>query len=109
GEAYRAALADFQAIGARLGAANTLSSMGQLALVEGRKVEADQLLAQAVNIYKAIGSRYSVPAQIGNYAWTLLRVGRKEEARPYFLQAAELFDEIGFHDYADRNRRAAGA
>ena len=109
GEAYRAALADYEAIGDRLGAANTLSSMGQLALVEGRKAEADQLLAQAVNIYKAIGSRYSVPAQIGNYGWTLLRVGRKEEARPYFLQAAELFDEIGFHDYADRHRRAAGA
>ncbi len=109
GEAYRAALADFQAIGDRLGAANTLSSMGQLALVEGRKSEADQLLTQAVGIYKAIGSRYSVPAQIGNFGWTLLRVGRKEEARPYLLQAAELFEEIGFHDYANRHRRAAGA
>jgi hypothetical protein len=83
--------------------------MGQLAVIEGRSTEADQLLVQAIGIYRVIGSRYSVPAQIGNYGWTLLRAGRKEEARPYFLQAAELFDEIGFHDYADRHRKAADA
>lgn len=109
GEQYRAALADFQAIGERLGAANTKSSMGQLALIEGRKAEADQLLAEAIAIYRAIGSRYNVPAEIGNFGWTLLRIGRTTEARPYLLQAAELFDEIGFHDYADRHRRVAGA
>jgi tetratricopeptide (TPR) repeat protein len=109
GEQYRAALADFQAIGERLGAANTKSSMGKLALIEGRKAEADQLLAEAIAIYRAIGSRYSVPAAIGNFGWTLLRIGRTTEARPYLLQAAELFDEIGFHDYAARHRRVAGA
>ena len=99
----------YREIGARLGEANTLSSLGQAALAAGDQAEADVLLEQALNIYRFIGDRYSIPAQIGNYGWTLRRLGRPQEARPYLRQAAELFDQIGLPEYAERHRRAAEA
>jgi len=68
---------------------------------------ADELLQEAVSLYRAIGSRYSVPAQIRNFGWELRRLGQPERARPYLLQAAKLFEQMGLMDYAERHRRAA--
>ncbi len=59
GEAYRAALADFQAIGDRLGAANTIDSMGELAEAQGQWQAARDLYATALQIYRAIGDSYA--------------------------------------------------
>ncbi len=65
--------------------------------------KAEELLEQALIIYRAIGDRYSVAAQIGNFGWTLLRLGALDRARPYLFQAAELFENMGLLDYAERH------
>ncbi len=96
---YDEALHLFRAVGDRLGEANTLAAQGQLFLRDNGE-RADELLAQAIDLFTQIGDRYSVPAQIGNYGWALLRLNQAERAQPYFARAAEQFEQIGMKEFA---------
>ena len=104
---YEQALGLYRAVGDRLGEANTLAAQGQVALMHGDQVTADQLLDQAIGIYHKIGDRYSVAAKIGNYGWVLRRIGRYGDAQPYLQRAADLFADMGLSDYAASHRQAA--
>jgi tetratricopeptide (TPR) repeat protein len=103
---YEAALTLFKEIGAKLGEANVLSSQGKIYVVSNPS-QADELLEQAIKIYKAIGSQYSIPAQIGNFGWELVRQNEYVRAKDYLERAAQLFDQMGLEDYAKRHRETA--
>jgi tetratricopeptide (TPR) repeat protein len=54
-ERYEAALPVYRQIGARLGEANTLLSLGRLNRATGDEAKARAALKQAADIYEAIG------------------------------------------------------
>lgn len=104
---YEKALPLYRQIEDRLGEANVLTGIGQLALADDNQTEADRLLEQAIAIYQSFEDRYSIAAQTGNYGWTLRLLGQPEKAKPYLLRAADLFSEMGWEDYAERHRKVA--
>jgi tetratricopeptide (TPR) repeat protein len=84
---YAAALAIYPGIGARLGEANVQKALGDLALREGHRDEALDLLGAALTTYRAIGAR------LGE-AGTYMMLGRATDDVAHFERALALHAEI---------------
>lgn len=95
---YNQALELFRAVGDRLGEANTLKAIGDVATGQEEWARLRRFYEQALQLYQAIGDRYSIDRAyytVGN--WHAVQDQRAEAAACY-RQAIEIFAAIGL-DY----------
>ena len=83
-ESYRQALHLFRAVGDRLGEANTIYAMGEVARKAGAYAQAQQHYQWALGTYEAIGDRLG-------QANVLDSLGELAEAQEAWAEAAEWF------------------
>lgn len=95
GEAYRAALADFQAIGARLGAANTYFAFGELYRQSRQYDRAAESYGKALAEQQAIGDRLGQANTIDGMGELAESQELWGTAREYYATALQLYQAIG--------------
>lgn len=95
GEAYRAALADFQAIGARLGAANAYFGLGELSRQSKQFKQAAEFYSKALAEQRAIGARLGQANTIDNLGELAEAQGQWEVARSHYAAALQIYRAIG--------------
>jgi len=87
---YAQALGLFQAVGSRLGEANTLSSLGFLKLDHGEAEEGLKTLDAALALYQAVGDRVGMSNTLWGLGQRLAQTGQLSEAEPLMAEAVEL-------------------
>ena len=95
GEAYRAALADFQAIGDRLGAANTYFAFGELARQSKQFEQAAEFYNKALAEQHAISDRLGQANTIDSLGELAEAQEQWETARNHYVAALQIYRAIG--------------
>ena len=102
---YGEALKLFRQVGARLGEANVLSALCRMDIARGKLEDAEQKLAQIIEMRRAIGDLYSEGADLGNFALALSNAGYNEKAKFYALRALPIFEKIQLPAIVEMMRR----
>ena len=76
GEYYRESLALFRELDARYGIAHSLSSQGELALIQGDYSDARRLFAEALTRFGELGSTKEMGAALARFAILAAAQGR---------------------------------
>lgn len=92
----REGLADWEEVGSRLGLTYLLSLTVELLAKEGRKDEAEEVLAEAERFIAETGERFWAP-EIIRLKGVLRRRSRPAEAEALFLRALKEADAMGAH------------
>ncbi|MCB0115872.1 MAG: tetratricopeptide repeat protein, partial [Caldilineaceae bacterium] len=92
----------FQAVGARLGEANVLLTLGDL-LRRGEKYEAAwQHYERVLHLYSTIGDRYSIARVLYRMGDWKVEADLDDEAIPLYNQSITLWRGIGLADLASQ-------
>ncbi|MGQ0774948.1 MAG: tetratricopeptide repeat protein [Pseudonocardiales bacterium] len=89
------ALPIYRQIGARLGEANAIKALGDVALRQARYEDAAEYYGQALPIYRQIGDRLGEAYAIQALGDVALRQDRYEDAAEYYGQALLIYHQIG--------------
>lgn len=95
GEAYRAALADFQSIGDRLGAANTHFAFGELYRQSRQYNQAAESYEKALAEQRAINDRLGQANTIDSMGELAETQEQWETAREHYATALQIYQAIG--------------
>ena len=98
---YQTALDLFRSVGSHLGEANTLASQSRLLVREGKIVEAEKKLQEAIILHRQIQDPYDEGSDNSNFAIALLEQKEFAKATLYAQAARLLFQKIPLPDLVE--------
>jgi tetratricopeptide (TPR) repeat protein len=93
-------------MGGRLGEANCVANLGDVALRRARYDEAEASYQAALPLYREMGHRLGEAHCLYSHGELLRSLDRTEGARATFAEAARIYADIGLDDWASRAQRA---
>ena len=108
GRLYQQALLVYREIGARLGEANCVQSLGGLALQQDRYEEAGRLYQQALPMHRQIGDRLG-EANCLSMGRLARATGDTATMRTTYKEAERIYTSIGLDEWARRAHEEASA
>ncbi len=94
-------------IGDRLGEANVIKALGDVALQQDRYDDAAQHYEQALPIHRQIGDRLGEANTLGSRARLSIATGEREDAGAEMAEAIRIYAAIGLTVWAERFRAEA--
>lgn len=99
---------DLEDVG-RLGEANCIKSLGDVALRQGRHQQAEASYKQALPIFRQIGDRLGEANTLLSMGRLARAIGNVEQMRSSFQQAEMIFKSIGLDQWAQIARQEAAS
>ena len=101
------ALPIYRQIGSRLGEANAIKALGDVALQQARYDDAAQRYDQALPIYRQIGARRGEASTLVSRARLAVATGERKDAAAEMAEAIRIYAAIGLTVWAERFRAEA--